>query len=112
MFETILNFVLTYWRQIFDICCVVVSVIILIIKKRPVINVLDEIKKDILTFLPDVINSVEAPGNGEEKLAAVIEIVHGYLIKKYGSLVNWNSLDDFIIDSVESILSTPTKKGD
>lgn len=104
------TFIFTYWREIAYCGAFIVSVLISILR-RNVWNSTDEIKKSILEILPYLIVKVEEPGNGENKKASVLKLVQVYVKKHFGIELP-ASLVDFVNESIENILLTPTKKGD
>lgn len=109
--EKIIEFLSQYYREIIDISVLIISVVICLIRKRPSYNEIDAIKKDALDRLPDLISLVEKPGNGAEKKQAVLDLLAAYLRKKYHFEIG-DELIEFFGNSIESILSTPKKKGE
>lgn len=107
-----LDFIKENWRVIVELSTLTISVVFFLVKKRPCVNQIDSIKKDILEILPLMINSVETPGNGSEKLVQVVSMVRSYIGRRYHLTDLSQDMTDFIISSLESILSTPKKKGE
>lgn len=105
----VLSFVLAYWREILSISGVIISILIYCCKKRPSYNAIDKIKEDILELLPTLILKVEEDGNGQRKKNAVLEFVKIFVKKKYKMALT-SDLESFVINGLESILSTPQKK--
>ena len=110
--EKVIEFLTLYYREIIDISVLIISVVICLIRKRPCINEIDSIKKDVLDYLPTLICLVEKPGDGAQKKSTVMDLLFAYIYKKY----HIDEFDDtfikFVEDAIESILSTPTKKGE
>lgn len=107
----IFNFCKEYWREILSVLGVFISVLIYCCKKRPSYNAIDKIKEDILEILPEFILKVETDGNGQRKKNAVLELIKLYVQKKYKMALS-SDLESFVVVSLESILSTPQKKGE
>lgn len=108
--ESVLSFIIENWRVLVDICALILSVVICLVKKRPCVNQVDTIKEYILEILPTLIDYVESPGvSGEQKKSKVIDVVSKSILKKYG--VSAATFFDFISESIENILKTPQKKG-
>lgn len=109
MFE----FVKSYWREILEVVLLLVSVIILIVRKPVSSSVKDSIESNLLKSLPQFIDFVECPGNGSTKLNRVIGLGLKFVISKIGRSLTDDEIDywtKFITDSVEAILSSPQKK--
>lgn len=107
--QQILDFITQYWRELTSLVILLISVLISLFRKRSSLNVADEIKKDILVILPELIKAVECAGHGQDKLNAVVLEVKKYIKKKY-SIKDIDVFTPFIIASIENILSAPTKK--
>lgn len=103
------DFIKNHYEMILSILLVFVSFIFAIIKKKPVFNLIDEIKVKILEFLPKLIAAVEVPGNGSTKKNLVLKEVQIFLAKEYG-FYDFDKVEGFISKAIEDILSTPTKK--
>lgn len=109
--EKIFEFIAANWQYISICIVIVIEVLIILIKKRPV-KIIDSVKSVILTDLPEVIKEAEdkfGPGKGEEKLKYVVAVI---LLKLK---VTQPDLDaslyiDTIKDGIEKILDTPQKK--
>ena len=103
------EFILTYWREIVSTIAVIASIIIMAIKKKPVINEMDNIILKVLEKLPEFINSAETFKGADVKKALVIESVKKYVKEQFSI-----NLPDSYIESIgfmiEAILSTPQKK--
>ena len=109
--KEIIEFLKTYYREIIEISVLLLSVIICLIRKRPCINKMDEIKEDVLQVLPIFIKGIEKPGNGESKKNQVIELCKNFVKKKF-KIDCPQDVMDLVENQIEVILSTPTKKGE
>lgn len=106
------DFLITYWREILSVVCLIATVVLYVVRKRPV-KVVDTIKEVICRVLPALINQVEAiPGlSGSDKLRMVLDALSKTLLDfGFGDDVVSQYLP-FAKEQVEVILSTPTKKG-
>ena len=101
------DFILNYWREILDVLAIVISIILLCIKKKPV-QVVDTLKETIIRLLPYCINKAEGCPKGE-KLAACLALL-GELLSSM-DLPFTETDKKFATEQVEVILSTPQKKG-
>lgn len=105
------QFFVNYWREILSAVALIVSIVLWIVRKKPV-KVVDTIKEVIIRLLPALINGAEATGlTGKEKLKLVLDSLSKILIDfGYGDDVV-NQYLPFAKEQVEVILSTPQKKG-
>lgn len=106
------EFFLENWKFLLEVLLLVVSTLIIIFKKRSKV-ILD--RDDVLIDLPSIINEAEekfGAGNGEEKLQFVVRKWTDYICSSRGCTVKEipDSLFNFVISTIEEILSTPTKK--
>lgn len=116
-----IDFVVKYWRVILEACCLLVSFVFFMVRKRP-IKIVDSVKALVIAALPEVINRVEnykdvfEPSRkltGQEKLTMALSIVQSYLVDECGLTEQELPLyHSWIVDRIEAILSTPQKKGD
>ena len=111
MIEKIISFVVEHYREIIDISVLIISVLICLIRKRPVVNEIDKIKSYILEILPVLIDSVERPGCGSSKKETVLKTVRSIVKKKFHFELT-DSMLDFVGEKIEAILTAPTKKGE
>lgn len=109
--QDIFDFLKMYYKEILTSLSFIISVIILIVKRKPVFNEMDLIKEHVLEVLPSLIISVEKDGNGVEKLNTVLSLVKEYLKKKF-KFTNFDLIEGFVKQSIENILETPSKKGE
>lgn len=105
------DFISIYWREILDILAIVVSIVLLCIKKKP-FKVVDTLSTVIIRLLPSLIREAEASGlKGQDKLKMVLDELQKLLKSlDYGDDVIAQYLP-FAANQVEVILSTPQKKG-
>lgn len=96
-----------YKLLIYGVCTLIIFLCTVLPKK---VKVQDTVKEVILSMLPELITKVEEPGNGKEKLHAVVEMCVAAIEKLFPG-VNANQYITFIRSSVEAILKTPQKKG-
>lgn len=103
-----IKFLLENYRFIIDAIAIFIGIILLIVRKRPV--------SDILSFI--YINSVEAVKAAEDtglkdqlKLEYAIRLVKEALIKNYPGLGSFQ-YTKLITTVIEDILTTPKKKED
>ena len=102
----VLDFIKVYWKELLELVCLVLSIVICCIKKKPV-QVVDTLKETIIRLLPYCINSSENAPKGE-KLNDCINLLSDVL-KNMGLELN-EDYKKFAIEQVEIILSTPQKK--
>lgn len=106
--DTLLQLLIQYWKPIVGLLFTIVGFIIALIKKRPVTTIVD----DIYQYAVKAINYVENSGivGSDQKLAAAVQSVVYDLLKKYPTLDS-DRYVKIIAAVIESILSTPQKKG-
>lgn len=105
----VLNFFKDNWRILAECLLVVLSFVVLLIKKKPVLNQFDNILLWVFNKLPSLINDVESIKDGTIKKELVLQSV----IKLVKSQFSYNLSDtDLAVVSsyIEAILSTPHKK--
>lgn len=109
-----INFISTNYRLILEVVLLIVSVVIFILRKKPV-EVTKTIMELIYTLVPQEINSYErfyGSGHGTEKKKSVVDFVLAEIERKYALNDAQRSFYTSLIKSViEEILSTPQKKG-
>ena len=112
-----IEFLLAHWRIILSVVLLLVSFLLLLIRKRPktFIDTFGCVKEAILERLPLLISLCERPGNGSEKLDEVIiyclQYIEDEVIGRQLSDIERAYFTDFISKHVEAILMTPQKKG-
>ena len=91
------------------------DLLILILKNRP--RTLDDFSsclEYVKNILPDLIVSVEHPGDGQSKKNLVIKGAAKVFSRRFGrdlSVSEYNIIQKAISEQIEIILSTPQKKG-
>lgn len=109
-----IDFLITYWKEILDVLILIGAVVLYILKKKPV-NVLDTIKEVIIELLPLAINKAEESGaaGSDKKVLAAQYVFDALKILGYGAYPELKeTYGKFIDEKIEVILSTPQKKGD
>lgn len=96
------------WKVIVEIVVLLTTIILWIIRKRPV-QVVDTLKETIIRLLPYCINQAENAPKGE-KLSVCLNVLAAVLAD-LGIHLN-EDYTKFAIEQVEVILSTPQKKGE
>ena len=105
------EFFVENYKLLIMIAVLILEVVIFLLKKRPQVNYSDHIKSLIDEFAPAFINLAEmSKASGNEKMSFVVQ----QLLDKCDKFILpkdrlfWT---DYIVSKVESILSTPQKKG-
>lgn len=108
------EFLLNYWQLLLAGCLALLSVIVGLIRKKPITNVLAQVVANLLEVLPSLIVSAEGSGaEGSIKLQAVIQAALSLCQQWLGRKLTADEtsyLSSLIENAVESILTTPTKK--
>lgn len=107
------DFLIQYWREILYVVCALVSVVLFIVKKKPV-KVVDTVRETIVRLLPYCINQAEKLGDvsGADKKTFALSLLFSLLsdfVKVNGDDLKEN-YSDFAAEQVEVILTTPQKK--
>lgn len=103
------EFIKNHYELIGSILLILISIILTLVKKKPVINKIDEVKAYILEVLPGIIKEVECPGHGIDKKLLVLNSVKLLIATKF-NFYDFESIKLFVSEAIENILSTPTKK--
>lgn len=112
--QDFLNFLNAYKEVIISIFACLLTIICIFAKRRP--KTLDDflmIVDEALLQVPTFINKVECPGNGADKKSLVVGSVSSLVSRKLGRKLSDSERDYLLIqasDTIESVLSTPTKK--
>lgn len=104
----ILDFIVKYWDLIASLILVIASIIIMAIRKKPVINEMDTILLKVLEKLPDWIQQAESLKGAEVKKSLVIESCKKYVLNQF----SLNLSDEYVAligSYIEAYLSTPQK---
>ena len=108
------QFLLDNWQFIvYMLVSVITTIAVLVLKKKKVVNELDNILKIVLANLPRIVLSAEelfGAGNGVEKKQVVLDSVIKF-VKDQFSVDLPESLIAYISERVEDILAAPQKKG-
>ena len=94
----IVDFLVKYWKVIGAAIVVILEVVLLILKKRPVDNSLSTVLSSL------VIEAEKLFEDGKDKLDWVI--TQARKMPQFQELPYW-----YLVEKVEMILKTPTKKG-
>lgn len=85
----------------------VLSLIIALLKKRPILNQIDEIKKVVLEVVPQYIKQAEVSGmTGTEKFNYVVLKVTSLISRKF-NIGDCDWLTEFLTISIENVLKAP-----
>lgn len=104
-----LNFLKDNWQFLTAILISVISsLVIWLIKKKPVLNELDNILLAVLENLPGIINGCEQLPSNEKKATALI-LVKAFVKKQFNIELSASTLT-LVGNWIENILSTPQKK--
>lgn len=102
----LLNNFLRYWREILAVLTAIISIVVFIVRKRPV-RVVDTLNEIICRLLPYCISIAERAPKGEKLDVCISALVQLLAEMDY-------ELDEdhkkFAIEQVEAILCTPQKK--
>ena len=108
IFEILIN----YWKPILGLLFFVIAFILAVIRKKPLNPVFELIYNFAILAIQDAeVCSLVNPGfKGQDKLNRAVEYVKGCLKSNYPTL-NVEAYTNIIIDTIEKILSCPSKKG-
>ena len=98
------EFIIDNWKLLVCVAIGLAEILVLIFKKRIKFDTTKEKILEVLPFCIKIAEELVGSGFGDEKLQIVLDFV-----KELCKLDN--SYDDFIVNNVEKILLTPTKKG-
>ena len=108
------EFLFTYWRDILSVFVMLVTLVLWLIKKKP-IKVVYTIKESILRLLPYCISEAEklTGVTGADKKAFALDLLKKLLCEIYSLSGDQDLVTylQFASEQVEVILSTPQKKG-
>lgn len=104
--QEVFNFILSHWETLLSVVMFILSVVVFIIRKKPVSDVQSVIFKGCL----DAIKLAECGDKkGKDKLDAALLYVCQYLNSYYPS-IDTGKYFNYICSVIEDILSTPQKK--
>lgn len=105
-----MDFIIANWKILLIAVLIVIDIILTIVFKKT--KMTDNVLTFIMSIIPGLINKVEEPGNGEDKLLAVITFCLSMLKDKFGMTDEQaQAYVPVIRNFIEKILSTPQKKG-
>ena len=105
--QYISTFLVKYWRIILEVILTIVAFVLFIVRKKSV----KSISEYVLSFLPDILLAAEATGlKGKDKLTYALNACNNKLLDLFPDL-DIQKYKNFIIYSIEKMLSTPQKKG-
>lgn len=105
----ILDFIKDNWQLIASVLTLICSLVIFILKKKPVMNEMDCILLKVMEKLPEWIAQAESLKGAEVKKSLVIESVKKF-VKDEFSINLPDSYVALIGTYIENILLTPQKK--
>lgn len=104
--DVIFDFISTHYQLIINLVILAISIVVFILRKPSKNLLVDSSASDTLIELVNEAEKQIGPGKGEEKL--------GYVVSKYLALKGLTNSSDWVyflvVDLVEKILSTPSKK--
>lgn len=106
--KQIFDFILLHWETFASIILVIASIVLALLRKKPVLNEVDNILIQVLERLPGWICDAEVIKGAQEKKALVIASVRKFVKDQFSV----NLPDSFYISLgqyIEIILSTPQK---
>lgn len=107
--DQIFEFIIENWKWLLEIAFAIAGILVVVLKRK--VKVFDSIKEIILSVLPAYISVAENSfDDGQVKKSFVLSSIQEFLENKFGN-IDMDLYIDFIEDSIESILSTPQKKG-
>lgn len=104
-----IDFLKDHWEMLLSIFLFCLSLILSLLRKKPVWNKIETMYCDVLERLPVFIDLVEKSGHGSEKLATVLTLVKSYLQKEF-KFNDFEMIKSWVVAQIESILSTPQKR--
>lgn len=108
----VIKFIKENWFWIVPFIEVISTILILVLRKKPV-KVVETLKAFVCRVLPALINEAEhkyGSGHGADKKAFVLQEMNKEIGEVFPGYAISPSDMKFILDQVEIILSTPSKK--
>lgn len=102
------QFIVEYWELLLSAVTLIVSVIVLIVKKRPVTELTTAIYQCCVLAIGE---AEKTDYKGDRKLQFAVDLV-STLLKARWPDIDVNKYVNLIVNTIESILSTPQKKGE
>lgn len=109
MFDVIKNFLLEHWELVLSSIFLLVSFVLGLIKKKPVLNKVAIYLNELFQRIPIYIEMVEKDGHGAEKKRLVLQLCKEFLITQFG-YYDFDVIEKVISDHIEDVLNTPQKK--
>lgn len=109
MLDNFIKFFTEHWEALLLMALSVLSFVLALIRKKPVLNKLDYYLSELLVQVPVFIDLVEKKGHGTEKKLVVLEMCNQFLIENFG-FYDFDLLKNDISQYIESVLTTPQKK--
>lgn len=110
-----IEFFVTYWKELACVLGFIIVTLVTVITNLTgkKVKVYDGIRTFIVSILPHFINLIESEGKkpSKEKLKNCLLAVNVAIKQQFPSF-DIGSYDDFIVENIEKILSTPQKKED
>lgn len=111
-----LNFLRDNWKVILEVLLLVISFMIIVFRKKTKVIIPESVTSKLFCNLPVWIDQVEeliGPGKGDKKLQEVLKKALYFVCNETGIAMAElpASFSSYIIEQIESILSTPQKKG-
>lgn len=106
--KIVIDFIVKYWDVITSLVLVIASIIIMLIKKKRVVNEMDNIILEVLNRLPRWINAAENLKGADIKKSLVLESAKKFVKDQY-SMILPDGYISLIGSRIEEILSTPQK---
>lgn len=110
--QEVIDFLSLYWREILEVILLIISVVVFIVKKKPV-KVIDTVKECITRLLPYCIYEAEKQedlkGKGEKKKIFALSVLYK-LLQEFGYEEVYDQYREYAAEQIEVILSTPQKK--
>lgn len=91
----------------------IINLVLVLSKKKPASNLIEEVFSKVIALLPGLISKVERPGNGSQKKLEVVEASLALMSKYLGRNLTEDEKIHYAIkfsNQIESILDAPTKK--
>lgn len=91
----------------------IINLILVLCKKKPASNLIEEIFSKVVAYLPGLISKVERPGEGSQKKLEVVEASLALMSKLLGRQLTEDEKIHYALKfstQIEAILYAPTKK--
>ena len=107
--QDLYNFICAHYETIISVVLTIISVVVFILRKKP----LNDVSTNLYKWCIEAINSVESSNidGSSHKLNTAIRLVR-YAFERYYIGYNFSNYEKIAESYIESILSTPQKKGE